>query len=136
MSSRIIYKSTCICRCICISDKLDSRPSPIRAVTRDLKQVSHGCETADWISRFEKLCRACVLCMLWYVSTLNKTLFIIYWDPHDPCKGAKSPSENCDLMLKIPFFFLSISISPKFNISPLVLIAFKTIQSHIWSMSL
>ena len=25
-------------------------------------------------SRFEKLCRACVLCMLWYVSTLNKTL--------------------------------------------------------------
>ena len=30
------------------------------------------------ISRFEKLCRACVLCMLWYVSTLNKTLFIYY----------------------------------------------------------
>ena len=29
-------------------------------------------------SRFEKLCRACVLCMLWYASTLNKTLFIIF----------------------------------------------------------
>jgi hypothetical protein len=34
-------------------------------------------------SRFEKLCRACVLCMLWYVSTLNKTLFIyLFIIPH------------------------------------------------------
>jgi small-conductance mechanosensitive channel len=36
----------------------------------------HVCCFCYMYSRFEKLCRACVLCMLWYVSTLNKTLFI------------------------------------------------------------
>ena len=39
-----------------------------------LLEISH--ETKHGASRFEKLCRACVLCMLWYVSTVNKTLFI------------------------------------------------------------
>ena len=33
----------------------------------------HVCCFCYMYSRFEKLCRAC---MLWYVSTLNKTLFI------------------------------------------------------------
>ena len=36
----------------------------------------HVCCFCYMYSRFEKLCRACVLCM--YVSTLNKTLFIYY----------------------------------------------------------
>jgi hypothetical protein len=39
----------------------------------------HVCCICYMYSRFEKLCRACVLCMLWYASTLNKTLFIIYY---------------------------------------------------------
>jgi hypothetical protein len=43
-----------------------------------LWQHCHLCVLRYDISRFEKLCRACILCMLWYVSTLNKTLFIIY----------------------------------------------------------
>ena len=38
--------------------------------------VFYVCCFCYMYSRFEKLCRACVLCMLWYVSTLNKTLFI------------------------------------------------------------
>ena len=36
----------------------------------------HVCCFWYMCSRFEKLIRACVLCILWYISTLNKTLFI------------------------------------------------------------
>ena len=36
----------------------------------------HVCCFCYMYSRFEKLCRACVLCI--YASTLNKTLFIYY----------------------------------------------------------
>ena len=43
----------------------------------------HVCCFCYMYSRFEKLCRACVLCMLWYASTLNKTLFIyLFIIPH------------------------------------------------------
>ena len=43
----------------------------------------HVCCFCYMQSRFEKLCRACDLCMLWYVSTLNKTLFIyLFIIPH------------------------------------------------------
>ena len=65
-----------------------------------LKSVaSYG--VTNWltnISRFEKLCRACVLCMLWYVSTLNKTLFIIFISLH----GAKL---DIYVVFAFPVFF-------------------------------